>query len=134
MRPIDFAKAFGLGVLILALNLALLFALGFVYATFIDPGHPAEYYVPIYPKLGDWSAPIGAIGMLFLTTWGFGVRRPERNALAFGAAVYVSYFAVDTALGLASGPPSQLLVPPFFIALGGGAAAVYAGARLARRG
>jgi hypothetical protein len=133
MGPTDFAKAFALGVLMLALNIALLFALGFVYAELIDPGHPAEYYTPIYPRIGNWSAPTAGIGMLFLAAWLFGRRRPARDALLFGAVVYVSYFAADTALGLASGPASQLLVPPFLIGLVGGALATYAGASMARR-
>jgi hypothetical protein len=133
VRPIDFAKAFGLGVLVMALNLGLLFALGFLYEQLIEPGRDQAYYITIFPKLGTWSAPIGAIGLLFLIAWLFGRRRPERSARVFGGVIYASYFAVDAVLGLATGPPSQLLVPPFLIALGGGLLAVYAGSALARR-
>src|SRR4051812_32625754 len=97
------------------LNLALLFVLGLVYELVIDPGHPQAYYAAIYPKIGAWSAPAGAMLLLFLATWGFGVRRPQRKAGLFGAAVYLSYFGVDAALGLASGPPGRLLVPSFFV-------------------
>jgi hypothetical protein len=134
VRPIDFAKAFGLGVLILALNIALLFALGFFHDTVLEPGRTPAYYKTVYPKIGAFSAPIAAIVLLFLATWRLGLRRPERNARVFGGVVYASYFAIDVALGLASGPLSQLLVPPFLISLGGGLLAVYAGASLARRG
>lgn len=134
MKPIDFAKAFGLGVLIMALNLGLVFALGFFHDTVLEPGRRPAYYTTVYPKIAAFSAPIGAIVMLFLATWRFGKRRPQRSAPAFGGAVYASYFAVDVAMGLAMGPPSNLLVPPFFISLAGGLLAVYAGATLARRG
>ena len=128
MKPLDFAKAFGLGLLLMVLNLALLFGLGFLYDTLINPGRTAAFYQTVYPKLGVWSAPIGAITMLFLTAWLFGARRPARNPYLFGAAVFVSYIAIDTALGLASGPLSALLIPPFLIAVGGGAVAALAGA------
>ena len=134
MQPLDFAKAFGLGALVLALNIALLFALGAVYALVIDPGHPEAYYVPIYPRIGAWSAPIAGISLLFLVAWLFGRRKPDRNPYAFALAVYAAYVAIDVGLGLAAGPASNLLVPPFFISLVGGAAASLAGAYLSRRG
>lgn len=133
MRPLDFLKAFGWGVLVLALNLALVFALGFLHDTLIEPGRTPAYYQTVYPKIGAWSAPIGAMIMLFLVAWRFGARRPGRNPHLFAGAVYVSYFGVDTALGLAMGPLSSLLVPPFLIALVGGAVARLAGAYLSQR-
>ena len=132
MRPIDFAKAFGVGVLVMVLNMALLFGLGFIYDTVIEPGRTAAYYQGVYPKIGAWSAPIGAIVLLFLAAWGSGVRRPARNPYVFGALVYASYFGVDVALTLGMGPLATLLVPPFLISLGGGAVATVAGAALAR--
>lgn len=133
MKPTDFAKAFGLGVLALALNLGLLFVLGFIYATFVEPGRDEAYYMTVYPKIGSYSAPIAGIVLLFLAAWASGRRRPERNAVLFGLAIFVSYFVVDTAMGLAMGPLSALLVPPFLVGMTGGLAASLAGGVLARR-
>ena len=133
MKPMDFAKAFGLGVLVMVLNMALLFALGFVHDTLIEPGRTPAYYQSVYPKIGAWSAPIGAIVLLFGAAWLFGRRRPERNPYLFGAVVYAGYFAVDIALTMAMGPLTTLLVPPFMISVGGGAVATAAGAYLSRR-
>ena len=133
MNPMDFAKAFGLGVLVMALNLALLFGLGFFHDTVLEPGCTAAYYMTVYPKIGAFSAPIGAIVLLFLVAWRLEGRRPGRNPYAFALAVYVAYFAIDTGLGLASGPISKLLVPPLLIALAGGLVASLLGARLAAR-
>jgi hypothetical protein len=133
MKLSDGLKAFGLGVLVMALNLALVFALGFIHDTLIEPGRTPAYYQTVYPKIGAWSAPIGAMVLLFLIAWRFGVRRPERNAYLFAGAVYASYFGVDVALGLAMGPLSNLLVPPFLIAVVGGAAASLAGAYCSQR-
>ena len=47
MKPIDFAKAFGLGVLIMALNLGLVFALGFFHDTVLEPGRRPAYYTTV---------------------------------------------------------------------------------------
>src|SRR6476659_4138851 len=115
MKPLDFPKALGLGALILALNLALVFGLGFFHDTVLEPGRTPEYYKTVYPKIGAVAAPIGAIVMLFLVGWRLAGRRPGRNPYAFALAVYVAYFAIDTALGLAMGPLSNLLIPPFLI-------------------
>ena len=134
MKPLDFAKALGLGALVLALNLALLFALGFFHDTVLEPGRTPEYYQSVYPKIGAFSAPAGAIVMFFLVGWRIAGRRPGRNPYAFALSVYAAYVAIDVGLGLAAGPASNLLVPPFFISLVGGAAASLAGAYLSRRG
>ena len=133
MKALDVLKAFGLGVLILALNFALVFALGFFHDTVLEPGRTPEYYMSVYPKIATVSAPTGAIVMLFLVGWRIAGRRPGRNPYAFALAVDAAYFGVDTGLGLAMGPLSSLLVPPFLISLVGGLAASLAGAALAAR-
>jgi hypothetical protein len=133
MKPIDFAKALGLGALVMALNLALLFGLGFFHDTVLEPGRTPAYYMTVYPKIGAVSAPTGAIAMLFLVGWRLAGRRPGRNPYGFALAVYAAYFAIDVGLGLAMGPVGNLLVPPFFIALSGGLVASLAGAALAAR-
>jgi hypothetical protein len=133
MKAIDFAKAFGLGALVLALNVGLLFAIGFVYSTVIDPGRTEAEYMSIYLRIGNWSAPIAGISLLFLAAWLSGRRRPERNAFIYALATWASYLAIDTASGLAMAPLSTLLVPPFLIGMSGGLVASLAGAGLAVR-
>lgn len=133
MKPLDFLKALGLGALVLTLNLALVFFLGFIYATVVEPGRTEAYYMTVYPKLGNYAAPIAGPVLLFLAAWVFGRRRPERNAVLFGLAVFGSYFALDMAMGLAIAPISELLTPPFLIGMGGGLVASLAGGVLARR-
>jgi hypothetical protein len=134
MKPLDFAKALGLGALLLALNLALLFALGVFHDTVLEPGRTPAYNQSVYPKIGAVSAPIAAIVLLFLVGWRIAGRRPGRNPYAFAPAVYGAYVAIDVGLGLGASPPSNLLAPPFLISLAGGAAASLAGAFLSRRG
>lgn len=133
MKPIDFAKALGLGAAVLALNMLLLVLVVFLYSMLIEPGRPQSFYNEMAPKLGNWSAPIGGMTLLFLTAWLLGRRRPQRNAFRFGLAVFVSYAAIDAAIGLAMAPIAQLLTPPFVIGMSGGLLAALAGAALATR-
>ena len=132
MKPLDYLKAFGLGVLILALNIALLFALGLIYDVAINPGQTQAFYQKVYPKIGVWSAPIGAIGLMFVTAWMFGARRPHRNPYLFAGAVFASYVVIDGLSALLGQPVSDLLSPPVLFSVGGGAVATLAGAYLSR--
>ena len=134
MKPIDFAKAAGLGGAALALNLALLFVLVFLYAQIIAPGQPEAFYAAAAPRIGVWSAPIAGISLLFLAALLFGLRRPARNAYLFALSVFVSYVVIDMAMGLAMAPIGELFTPPFLFALGGGLIASLAGAWLATKG
>lgn len=133
MRPLDFPKAFGLGVLLLALNIALLFGLGLIYDLAINPGQTEAFYRTVYLRIGVWSAPIGAIGLMFVTSWVFGARRPGRNPYVFAAAVFVSYMVIDASFVLLGEPVSDLLSPPVLIAVGVGAVASLAGAYFSQR-
>jgi hypothetical protein len=133
MKPLDFLKAFGLGVLTLALNIALLFGLGLIYDLVINPGQTEAFYQTVYPRIGAWSAPIGAIVLMFATAWLFGARRPARNPYGFAAAVFASYAAIDGVLALLGQGAAVLLSPPVLITLGGGVIAILAGAHLSQR-
>lgn len=133
MKPLDFAKAFGLGALALALNLGLLFLLVYLYSQFIAPGRPPAHYNAVAPRIGAWSAPLAAPALMFLIVWAFSRRRPQRNAYGFGLAVLVSYAAIDGGLGLASGPVAALLQPPFLLGMTGGLLAALAAAALSAR-
>ena len=133
MKLIDFAKAFGVGVAALALNLLALVLAVFVYAQFVAPGHPQAHYNQMAPRLGAWTAPIVGPLLILLLVWAFSRRRPERNGFIFGAAVFAGYLAVDAGMGLAMGPLSALLTPPFIFGMSGAAVAALAGAALSRR-
>ncbi len=118
MQPFDFLKALLTGALVLALNLATLVAIVFGYS-FIEPGHPPEFYSEAAPRLGAYSGPIAGALLMLLLVWLLSSRKPQRNAYAFAAATFVSYAALDIALGLAAAPASDLFRLPFLLSLGG---------------
>jgi len=117
MKPIDFVKALGLAVLVLAANLLLTVAAVFVYSQLFARGQSPEFYNALALKIAGWSGPIGGLLLMFGIAWLFGRRRPERNAYAFAATAFVLYALVDTASGLAMAPAAQLFTPVFFASL-----------------
>jgi hypothetical protein len=133
MRPIDYAKALGLAVAVLALNLLITTAAIVVYSYLVEPGQPQSFYSAMAPKIGAWTGPVGGMLLMFATGYLFGRRRPERNAFAFVGAVFVVYLLIDAALGLALAPAAQVFRLTFILSLTGAALAGFAGAALARR-
>ncbi len=131
MRIWDYLKAFATGALTLALNLLTLVLLVFGYSQFIEPGQTPEFYTEAAPRLGAWSGPLAGALIMFLLVWLLSRRRPQRKAYAFAGATFVSYFALDIALGLAATPASELFRLPFIVSLAGVCAAAFAAAFVA---
>ena len=133
MKPIDYAKAVGVGVAALALNLQLTTAVITVYSLLVEPGHPQAYYTAMAPKIGAWSGPLGGVVLMFAAGWLFARRRPERNGLAFAGVAFLTYLVLDGGMGLAFAPASEVLKTPFFLSLTAAGVAALVGAALARR-
>ena len=133
MKPIDYAKASGLGLVVLALNLLITTLIITVYAQLIEPGQPQTHYNAMAPRIGAWSGPAGGMLLMFALGYLFGRRRPQRNALAFAGVVFAVYLALDVALGLALAPVAQVFRLPFVLSLTGAGVAGLAGAALSRR-
>ncbi|MET0271900.1 MAG: hypothetical protein ABW360_02815 [Phenylobacterium sp.] len=100
MKPIDYAKASGLGAVLVVVNLLILVGIVFAYSVAIEPGHPSEFYSAAAPRLGAWSGPIGGVVLLFGASWLLGRRRPERSAVGFALVMWLAYAVVDVAIGL----------------------------------
>lgn len=132
MKVWDYPKALLTGALVLALNLATLVAIVFGYS-FIEPGHPPEFYSEAAPRLGAYSGPIAGALLMFFFVWLLSSRKPQRNAYAFAATTFVSYAVLDIALGLAAAPASELFRLPFLLSLAGVCAAAFAAAFVAKR-
>ncbi|MCX7360137.1 MAG: hypothetical protein NT015_18610 [Alphaproteobacteria bacterium] len=131
MRPWDYLKAFATGAAALALNLLTLVLLVLAYSQLIAPGHAPEFYTEAAPRIGSYSAPIAGALIIFALVWLLSHRRPQRNAYAFATATFVSYFAIDTAMGLAATPASELFRAPFLFGMGGACIAALAAAFIA---
>jgi hypothetical protein len=133
MKPMDYAKALGLALLVLALNIALTFPAVFLYSLFVEPGHPPEFYTAAAPRIAMWTAPAGGVLLMALATYVSGRRRPERNAVAYALAVGIGYVLLDTASGLAMAPASEFVKPHFLMSMALAALAALAGGWLAQR-
>jgi hypothetical protein len=97
IKPLDFAKAAGAGLLILVLDLAAAFAAVTFYSLVVDPGHPQSYYVAAAPAISTVSTRIAGPLLFVLVVWLFSRRRPDRNAWAFALATFAFYFVLDWA-------------------------------------
>lgn len=95
MKPLDFAKAAGLAVLILALDLLVATAVITIWSLLVDPGHPEAYYHALAPKLATGSTRVAGPLLMLAGVWWFSRRRPERNALAFALTAWAAYVLLD---------------------------------------
>lgn len=133
MRSVDYAKALGLAVAVLALNLLITTAVIFAYAQLLEPGRPQAFYNAMAPRIGAWTGPAGGMLLMLAAGYLFGRRRPARKPFAFMGAVFVAYLALDAALGLAMAPAAQVFKLTFVLSLTGAALAGQAGAALSQR-
>jgi hypothetical protein len=113
VTAIDFAKAFGVAVGILVVNVAISFGVVAAYSVWVDPGHDQAYYEAAAQWLAPWSS-VAFGWLLFFIACMLLSRRPERNALAFAIAVFAFYAAIDLGILFAAGALGAL-VP--FVAL-----------------
>ncbi len=96
MTGMDYAKAAGWALLILALNMLLA-----TVAILISNVTRDE---PLAPEaIAVWTAPIGGFLLSFLVLQWVTTRRPDRPWLPFALAVAAAYVLIDAGIGLATG-------------------------------
>ena len=44
MKPTDYAKAAGIAILVLTVDILIAMGVVYFYAAFLNPGHPKDYY------------------------------------------------------------------------------------------
>jgi hypothetical protein len=133
MRPSDSLKALVAAIAILVLNLLLTTAAMFVYAGLVAPGHPESFYQAMAPKVAGVTAPEIGAALNFLAAYVLGRRRPQRNPIAFAAAMVGAYVVIDAVSGLVSAGPVALATPVALISMGLSIVAALAGGFLAKR-
>ena len=97
MKPIDFAKAAGVAVVILVVNVAIAILVVLVYSLFIDPGHPREYYDKAALRIAPWCSHTAGTALFLVAGYWCARRRPVRNGYLFAAAFTVLYAVIDGA-------------------------------------
>jgi hypothetical protein len=133
MRPIDYLKAAGLGLAVMALTIAASFPMVFVYATFVEPGHPQTFYNEAAKWIAPWSSHILGPILFFAFNYRLARRRPERNALAFAVATIGLYVLIDFGMSLPFVPAAAFFTPTVALSLVAKLGGALAGAWLGKR-
>jgi hypothetical protein len=97
MKPLDFAKAAGVALLVLAIDLLIAVGVVFVWGMSFEPGHPQSYYQTAGVPIARSSTRIAGTALIFGAAWLFARRRPQRNGLLFAAALVFFYALLDGA-------------------------------------
>lgn len=98
MRALDFIKALGVAIAIIAITLAASFPMVAFYAFVVEPGHPPEFYDDAAQWIAPWSSHIlGPLAFLAFN-YSLALRSPERNAMLFAGATIALYAVVDLSL------------------------------------
>ena len=98
MKPIDYAKAAGVALLLLVLNVLLSIPVILFYSLVIDPGHPPEYYNKAALRIAPWCSHITGTFLFFLAGYFLAKRRPGRNGFLFAATFTGLYAFIDAAV------------------------------------
>ncbi len=103
MRPLDFAKAAGLGALIFIIDVLIAFGTLYAWGAIFEPGHAEAFYEQAAVPMARWSTRIAGTAMMLSAAWFFARRNPTRNAYAFGALLVFFYAFFDGAIVLFAG-------------------------------
>jgi hypothetical protein len=97
MKPLDYAKALGLAVAVLAIDVAIAIGVVYLWSVLMEPGHPRAYYETAGIPIARLSTRIFGTALLFGAAWLFSRRAPRRNPYIFVAALLVFYALIDAA-------------------------------------
>jgi hypothetical protein len=103
MRPLDVAKAAGLGAAIFIIDVLIAFGAMYAWGMIIEPGHSEAFYDQAAVPMARWSTRTVGTAMVFAVAWFCGRRNLKRNAYAFGALIVFFYAFVDGAIVLFAG-------------------------------
>jgi hypothetical protein len=98
MKPIDFAKAAGVAIAVLVVNVLIAILVVGVYRFAIEPGHPSEFYDAAALRIAPWCSHIAGTALFLGAGYLFARRRPDRNGFLFALAFTVLYTVIDAAM------------------------------------
>jgi hypothetical protein len=97
MKPIDFAKAIGVAVLLLIVNVIIAIVVVLIYRFLINPGQPNEFYDDAALRIAPWCSHIFGTALFLGAGYFFARRNPKRNGVMFAIAITVLYAIIDAA-------------------------------------
>lgn len=132
MNALDYAKALGVALLLMVLNVAAAFGVMAIYGYLVDPGHEPAYYEAAAQSIAPWSSVFVGAVLFFLAAWFFGSRKPERSPLVFAMTFTAIYTVVDLAIIVAAGAIA-MIGSVVAISVAAKFAAAVLGARMVKR-
>jgi len=99
MMPIDFAKAVGVAVAILVLNILIAILVVIFYRFAVEPGHSSEFYDAAALRIALWCSHIAGTAIFFGAGYLCTRRKPQRNGCAFAAACTAAYAIIGCSDG-----------------------------------
>lgn len=97
MKPTDWAKAAGVGALVLIVDVMFAFIVVYAWGTLFERGHDTQFYYTAAIPIARLCTRTAGTGLMFLAVAFFSYRRPERNPYLFSMAVVFFYALFDTA-------------------------------------
>jgi hypothetical protein len=97
MKPVDYLKAAGLALLVLAIDVLIAFGVVYAWGRLLEPNHSQAFYETAAVPMARWSTRIAGTALMGGAAWLFARRRPQRNAYAFAAVVVFFYAFFDGA-------------------------------------
>ena len=97
MKPIDFAKAAGVALVILIINVIISILVVLFYSFFINPGHPRAYYDEAAKWIAPWCSYIGGTALFLIAGYYFARHNPARNPFLFALTFTLLYMIIDGA-------------------------------------
>lgn len=110
MKPIDFAKAVGVALVIMFVNVLISVLVITVYSYAIAPGHDEAFYQTAAQRIAPWSSVVFGAPLFFGAAYWLARRRPERSAVAFAIASFGAYAVIDLAVVVASGALVSMII------------------------
>jgi hypothetical protein len=132
MKPLDFAKAFGVALAIMFVNVLISVIVITVYSYAIAPGHEDAFYQAAAQRIAPWSSVVFGAPLFFGVAYWQARKHPERSALAFAVTCFAVYAAVDLSVLIAAGGLASY-IGIVGLSLATKLIGAFAGARLASR-
>ena len=97
MKGIDYLKALGVAISLLVVNVIFAILVVAVYAFFIEPGQPDEFYEEAALRIVPWCSNIFGAALFCLAGYLLTRHRPDRNGIQFAAFFTLCYVVIDSA-------------------------------------
>lgn len=134
MRAIDCLKALGVAFAVLVITMVASYPMVTFYATFVEPGHPQEFYIDAAQWIAPWSSHILGPIIFFAFNYWLARRSPQRNAMGFAAATVLFYVIIDlSTLPMMGIPLAAVLNATVIVSLGVKGVGACLGAHLGSR-